>query len=148
MQEFWHERKGKRWVTILKLSIMSPCVWSLVWPYNPCFIPNLIADNCEQNWVWLMKPCILFTTFAGFYTDKTWFNEWRTWVGVKLQVRQIKNWGETPVWNNLGEKIHLIHSFFFSCALLSSWLLISSPDLSKLGPSTPSLGYFTTNHSV
>jgi hypothetical protein len=24
-----------------------------------------------------------------------------------------KNWGETPVWNNLGKKIHLIHFLFF-----------------------------------
>jgi hypothetical protein len=24
-----------------KLSAKSPCLWALVWPYNPCFIPNL-----------------------------------------------------------------------------------------------------------
>jgi hypothetical protein len=32
------------------LSLKSPCLWAPVWPWNPCFIPNLSASiKCEQN---------------------------------------------------------------------------------------------------
>jgi hypothetical protein len=53
--------------------------------------------------------------------------------------------GETPVRTNMGEKTRLtpFSSFLPQCALFASRLLIPSPVLAKLGPSTPSLVYFT-----
>ncbi len=43
------------WISLhkLKLSLNSPCLWALVSPSNPCFIPNLSAPG---NWAKLGTP--------------------------------------------------------------------------------------------
>jgi hypothetical protein len=38
-------------VETLKLSFKSPCLWALVWPWNPQFIPNSsVAWKVSTNW--------------------------------------------------------------------------------------------------
>ncbi len=43
------------WISLhkLKLSVNSPCLWALVSPSNPCFIPNFSAPG---NWAKLGTP--------------------------------------------------------------------------------------------
>jgi hypothetical protein len=37
----------------LNLSSKSPCLWALVWPFHPCFIPNFhVSRKMSKNWVW------------------------------------------------------------------------------------------------
>jgi hypothetical protein len=121
---------------LVELSLKSPCLWSLVWPYNPCFILNLL------KWV---KLGIISEDSQGFYIS-TKLNLMKN-VGSSEGLCKSKTRGETPVRTNLGEKTSLILSCF-SSVLISSWLLILSPVLEELMPSIPCFGYFTPNSSM
>jgi len=48
---------------LIKLYPKSPCLWVLVWPCNPCFIPNLsvVAKGAKLG---------IDSRFSGFYFDK------------------------------------------------------------------------------
>jgi hypothetical protein len=46
-----HLRRSREEKDTRKLSLKLPCLWALVWPCYPCFIPNLsVAVWSERHW--------------------------------------------------------------------------------------------------
>jgi hypothetical protein len=84
-----------------------------------------------------MKLGINSQDFARFYSDKTWFSEEYDSEQVSSKARPGD---ETQVRTKLRWEKQFGSPFFFSNVPFSSWLLISSSILAKLGPSTPSFG--------
>jgi hypothetical protein len=79
----------------LELFTMSPCLWDLFWPSNPCFIPHLSLAISYDNWVPVHETGYQFQRFVGSYSDNAWFIEAYE-PAVKMHVMQIQNWG----WNS------------------------------------------------
>jgi len=108
-----------------------------VHPLNPVFVPGFL--------------CVRKVSIIGYGFTKlgigsedlqdlmvTRLDQWRVWAAVKKAQASKANPKLTmkpPLRTNLGEKTNLVPCFPLCTALL----LISSPVLKKLGPSTPSL---------
>jgi hypothetical protein len=120
------------------LSFLTSCLWAWVWPCNPCFIPNL---SVSRKWVKFSTAFLFF--FWNWVSSDHKFCRTLFWHEDLLKSNRsstqgnanAKTGGETPV--------RVEDPLFVSCALFSSWLLISSPVLAKLEPNSLSLGYFT-----
>ncbi len=110
----WHQFHVSQ--CIQTLIRKSPCLWALVWPSNPCLIPNLS---------WAVKLTKLHTI------------SWK-W--------QFQEWGSNSAESNFGEKCSLVpyfspvscfHPVFsshpqFQCSLVTVWVIglsIKSPCL-------------------
>jgi hypothetical protein len=113
----WHQFDVSQ--CIQTLIRKSPCLWALVWPSNPCLIPNLS---------WAEKLTKLHTI--------SW--KWH-----------IQEWESNSPESNFGEKTSLVpyfspvscfHPVFsshpqFKCSLVTVWVIglsIKSPSLSAL----------------
>ncbi len=112
--------KSKLWCTT--------CLQDLVWPSNPCFIPNLTVS--EQNWVPLNESCL-------WAIEQQW--GWCT--------MEIQNWGrkKLPLKTNLGKKNGLFTFFFFwKFNLLHTVFFILNfdfdPSFNQTGSTEPQFG--------
>jgi hypothetical protein len=128
-----------------ELSRNPPCLWTLVWPSCPCFIPNWSGavkwaklGIVSWNWATVQKICrIVF--WQGVYAMKDMMSQqWRCRWG-QYKIGDENSPEDQFTWENQ------VQFPFSSCILFSSWLLISSPVSTKLGLTSPSLGYFKDN---
>ncbi len=55
---------------LIKLYPRSPCLWALVWPCNPCFIPQFKCSCKGSKTGYLLLKLGIDTSFSGFYFDK------------------------------------------------------------------------------
>jgi hypothetical protein len=51
------------------LFTMSPCLWDLLLPSNPCFVPHLSLAINYDNWVPVHETGYQFQRFVGSYSD-------------------------------------------------------------------------------
>jgi hypothetical protein len=105
--------------------------WTLVWPVNPCFIPNLSVDRMGANWALFNESGNHLNRFAWFSSDNTWQKCW-IWGAVKVQVRVNPKLG----WNSWQDQVSpeqqfgppfFYFSFSVHCFHTDFDFLLSSP---------------------
>lgn len=102
-----------------ELSLKLPCLCALVWP---CVSSSILKRSCKVSRM-----------------QKKW----------RHRKAKSKTQGKPPLKTNLHERTSLVPSFsFFSVYSCQADLIVLSPVLPKLGPSTPQSGHFMDKSNI
>jgi len=135
----------KQILLVLYIILKVTLSLALVWLYNPYFIPNFnVILKWEKLGTVLMKLGISSQDLQDFIMTildlvknmSSSKGKANAKLVVKLRCRAIYY---------LGEKTSLVLCINIPCLMFSSWQLISSPVLAKLGASTPIWGSLQDN---
>lgn len=101
-----------------ELSLKLPCLCALVWP---CVSSSILKRSCKVSRM-----------------QKKW----------RHRKAKSKTEGKPPLKTNLHERTSLVPSFCFSMYSCHPDLIVLSPVLPKLGPSTPQSGHFMDKSNI